>query len=75
MEADGFMDVLRSGYNTVKNLHDKVKSGKYISRATDFALKNPVTNALLSLNPAVKSGVETVNTAAKKYGYGKNKRK
>ena len=54
MEADGFMDIIRSGYKTLSNLHDKVKSGKYISKATDFALKNPVTNALLSLNPAVK---------------------
>lgn len=57
MEGDGFMDVLRSGYNTVKNIHDKVKSGKYISRGTNFLLSNPVSNALLSMKPEIKSAV------------------
>jgi hypothetical protein len=72
--ADGFMNILRSGYNTVKNIHDKVKSGKYISRGADFLLSNPITSSILSARPEISGAIGTIGNIAKRAGYGKTKK-
>lgn len=69
------MDILKSGYNTLKNVNTKLKDTKIISRAGDFLTSNPITSTILKNNPYISyDTVKSATNIAKSHGYGKKKK-